>query len=176
VVVSMRVPATVPLITHDGVSWGIEPALVRTTVIAELPFPFVPGVAATPERRNPERRNEESAMKLTTKLKPGRKAEWVVRDGRKVVAEINRQLTGGVKMQYRPYLKLNKPADGSNYSWRILAAEDTMEAALENVRAALSEPIKVTDRVSFIGIGMTADRAAKFANAMSRKIAEEGLQ
>jgi hypothetical protein len=28
--------------------------------------------------------------------------------------------------------------------------------------------------VSFIGIGMTADRAAKFANAMNRKIAEEG--
>ncbi len=114
-------------------------------------------------------------MKLTVKLKPGRKSEWVVRQGRTVVAEINRQLTGGVKMQYRPYLRLDKPADGSNYSWRILAAEDSLEAAAANVEAALAEPIAVTDRVSFIGIGMTADRAAKFANAMSRKIAEEGL-
>lgn len=117
-------------------------------------------------------------MKLTLKLRPGRKAEWVVRQGRKVVAEINRQLTGGVKMQYRPYLRLDKPADGSNYSWRILGAEDSLEAAVTNVEAALAEPaeVAVTSRVSFVGIGMTADRAAKFANAMARKIAEEGLQ
>jgi hypothetical protein len=116
-------------------------------------------------------------MKLTVKLKPGRKTEWVVRQGRKVVAEINRQLTGGRKMQYRPYLRLDKPADGSNYSWRILWAEDTLDAAVANVEAALSAaPVEVTDRVSFVGIGMTADRAAKFANAMARKIREEKLQ
>lgn len=116
-------------------------------------------------------------MKLTTRLRPGRKSEWVVRSGRKVVAEINRQLTGGVKMQYRPYLRLDKPADGSNYSWRILAAEDSLEAALANVEDALAGPkvVEVTDRVAFIGVGMTADRAAKFASAMRKKIAEEGL-
>ena len=117
-------------------------------------------------------------MKLTVKLKPGRKAEWVVRQGRKVVAEINRQLTGGVTMQYRPYLRLDKPADGSNYSWKILGAEDTIEAAIANVEAALAEPVEVevTSRVSFVGVGMAADRAAKFADAMARKIAKEGLQ
>jgi hypothetical protein len=117
-------------------------------------------------------------MKLTVKLKPRRKTEWFVRNGRTVVAEINRELTGGVKMQYRPYLRLDKPADGSNYSWRILGAEDTLEAAVANVEAAMAEPVAVavTDRVSFVGVGMTADRAAKFANAMARKIAEERLQ
>ena len=117
-------------------------------------------------------------MKLTVKLKPGRKTEWVVRHGRKVVAEINRQLTGGVKMQYRPYLRLDKPAEGSNYSWKILGAEDTLEAAVEVVEVVIAGAVAVAvaNRVSFIGVGMTADRAAKFANAMSRKIAEEGLQ
>jgi len=78
-----------------------------------------------------------SVMKLTAKLKPGRKTEWVVRYGREVVAEVNRQLTGGVKMQYRPYLRLDKPADGSHYLWRILDARDSLEDAVEVVRNAL---------------------------------------
>lgn len=114
-------------------------------------------------------------MKLTVKLKPGRKTEWIVRSGRKVVAEVNRQLTGGVKMQYRPYLRIDKPAEGSNYSWKILAARDSLDDAVEVVRSALqpqATAAKVTDRVTFIGVGMTAAQTAKFANAMRRKIAE----
>lgn len=118
-------------------------------------------------------------MKLTTRLKAGRKAEWVVRSGRKVVAEINRQLVGGVKMAFVTYLKIDEPAEGSSYSWRVLRHAESLEEAVDLVRDALSPPAvvaEVTDRVAFIGVGMTADRAAKLANAMSRKIAEEGLQ
>jgi len=118
-------------------------------------------------------------MKLTTRLKAGRKAEWVVRSGRKVVAEVNRQLVGGVKMGFVTYLKIDEPADGSSYHWRILRDAESLEEAVGLVRDAL-EPsavvAEVSDRVDFIGIGMTAERAAKFANAMRRKIAEEGLQ
>lgn len=118
-------------------------------------------------------------MKLTTKLKAGRKAEWAVRCGRKVVAEINRQLVGGVKMAFVPFLKLDEPAEGSSYSWRVLRHADSLEEAVNLIRQEL-EPrdtaIEVSDRVTFVGIGMTADRAAKFVNAMNRRIAEEGLQ
>lgn len=42
VTVMVRQPAVVPLITHDGKSWGVEPVLVRTTVITQLPFPRRP--------------------------------------------------------------------------------------------------------------------------------------
>lgn len=122
-------------------------------------------------------------MKLTTRLKRGRKAEWWVLEGgrdRHTVAEVVRELVGGVEMMYRPYLHLLNPGpDGEPYTLRQLAAKDTLAEAVEVVRAAL-EPqdavAEVTDSVSFIGIGMTADRAAKFANAMKRKIAEGGLQ
>lgn len=106
-------------------------------------------------------------MKLTAKLKAGRKAEWAVRSGRKVVAEINRQLVGGVKMGFVPYLKLGKPSDGSAYSWRVLRHAETLDEAVEAVRLAVAS--KVTDRVTFIGVCMTVDRAAKFANAMAEE-------
>lgn len=56
--VMVRQPAVVPLIVHDGVSWSVEPTIVRTTVIIEIPIPAPRRHAATPERRNPERRNE----------------------------------------------------------------------------------------------------------------------
>ena len=122
-------------------------------------------------------------MKLTTRLKRGRKTEWWVLKGgevRMTIGEINRELTGGVVMQYRPYLHMrDKPGpDGEDYYLRSLSAKDTLAEAVEMIREKLAEPevVKVTDKVAFIGVGMTADRAAKFANAMSRKIAEEGLQ
>jgi hypothetical protein len=119
-------------------------------------------------------------MKLTTRLKRGRKTEWWVLEGGKVrttVAEVVRELVGGVEMMYRPYLHLLNPsADGEPYTLRQLAARHTLEEAVEVVRAALEPPaavVEVNDRVTFVGVGMTPDRAAKFANAMSRKIAEE---
>ena len=118
-------------------------------------------------------------MKLTTRLKRGRKTEWWVLLG-STIGEINREMTGGVVMQYRPYLHMrDKPGpDGEDYYLRALSAKDTLAEAVEMIREKLAEPevVKVTDKVAFIGVGMTADRAAKFANAMSRKIAEEGLQ
>jgi len=122
-------------------------------------------------------------MKLTMRLKRGRKTEWWVLQGgevRSTIGEINREMTGGVVMQYRPYLHMrDKPGpDGEDYYLRSLQAKDTLEEAVEVIREKLSEPVEVavTSRVSFVGVGMTADRAAKFANAMARKIAKEGLQ
>jgi hypothetical protein len=54
-------PVVVPIVGHDRDGWFWEPAMVRTTVTVNLPFPFVRSrAAATPERSNPERRNEES--------------------------------------------------------------------------------------------------------------------
>jgi hypothetical protein len=122
-------------------------------------------------------------MKLTTRLKRGRKSEWLVLQGgatKMIVAEISRELIGGVSMKYRPYIHMRdkRGPDGEDYYLRGLPGCDTMDDAVEAVRSALvpAAVVEVTDRVSFIGVGMTADRAAKFANAMSRKIAEEGLR
>ena len=119
-------------------------------------------------------------MKLTTRLKRGRKAEWWVLEGGRTkitVAEIVRELVGGVEMMHRPYLHMAKPGpDGEPYTLRQLAAKNTLAEAVEVVKAALESHgavVEVTDRVTFIGVGMTADRAAKFANAMAKKIAEE---
>lgn len=114
-------------------------------------------------------------MKLTTKTKLGRKYEFVVRSGRKVVAEINRQLVGGVKMGYVPYLKLDEPCeeDGSPYCWRVLRHAETLAEAVEVVRAAL-EPqdavAEVNDRVTFIGVGMTQEKADQFAAGIRRRL------
>lgn len=122
-------------------------------------------------------------MKLTTRLKRGRKTEWwVLRGGevRVTIGEINREMTGGVVMQYRPYLHMrDKPGpDGEDYYLRSLLAKDTLAEAVEVIREKLAEPavVKITDKVAFIGVGMAVDRAARFANAMTRKIAEEGLR
>jgi hypothetical protein len=129
-------------------------------------------------------------MKLTTRLKRGRKSEWWVLQGgasKMTVAEINRELIGGVSMKYRPYIHMRDKRGpdgedyyirGEDYYLRGLPGCDTLDDAVEAVRSALvpAAVVEVTDRVSFIGVGMTADRAAKFANAMSRKIAEEGLR
>lgn len=59
--VMVRQPAVLPLITHDGKSWGVEPIIIRTTVITQLPFPAPRRPAATPVRDTPERRNERTA-------------------------------------------------------------------------------------------------------------------
>lgn len=117
-------------------------------------------------------------MKLTTRLKKGRKTEWWVLAGgevRHTVAEINRELTGGVAMQYRPYLHMrDKPGpDGEDYYLRQLAAKDTLAEAVEVVRDAMTPKAAaadVCDRVTFIGVGMTQEKADKFADAIRRRL------
>lgn len=117
-------------------------------------------------------------MKLTTRLKRGRKSEWWVLEGGRVrttVAEISRELTGGVVMQYRPYLHMrDKPGpDGESYYLRQLAAKDTLDEAIKVVAEAM-EPKAVTaeatDRVTFIGVGMTQEKADQFAAGIRRRI------
>ena len=116
-------------------------------------------------------------MKLTTRLKRGRKAEWWVLAGGKVshtVAEVVRELVGGVELMYRPYLHLLNPGqDGEPYTLRQLAAKDTLAEAIEVVRAAL-EPqdavAEVNDRVTFIGVGMTQEKANQFAAGIRRRL------
>jgi hypothetical protein len=59
--VAVRQPAVVQIVGCDSGGWFCNHAIVRTTVFMQIIFPYnAPRrPAATPERDNPERRNEE---------------------------------------------------------------------------------------------------------------------
>lgn len=110
-------------------------------------------------------------MKVTKKRIGG---GWQVLIDGKPVGGVSKQGTaGGLLLPWRPWLYTDKVGSDGDQVLRMLQPQSSVEGAVEAVRlAATSAAAKVTDRVSFIGVGMTADRAAKFANAMRRKIAE----
>ena len=114
-------------------------------------------------------------MKLTASLRRGSKTKWIVKSGSAVVAEINHELTGGVVLQYRPYLHMtDKPGpDGESYYLRQLAAKNTLAEAVEVISLAIEPPVvaaDVADRVTFIGVGMTQDKANKFAAGIRKRM------
>lgn len=113
-------------------------------------------------------------MKTTKRKMRGHNAWEVLIDG-KVVGEVFKQGTAdGLFLPFRPAVATGKVDPDEGPIMRVLQAQSTLDGAVEAVRlAATSAAAKVNDRVTFIGVGMTADRAAKFANAMAKKIAEE---
>jgi hypothetical protein len=80
-------------------------------------------------------------MKLTARLKRGRKTEWWVLEGgaaRHTVAEINRE-TEGTESRYQPYLHLiNASPEGLPYALKKLVAAGTLAEAVEAVREELN--------------------------------------
>lgn len=110
-------------------------------------------------------------MKVTKKRIGG---GWELLIDGKPVGGVSKQGTaGGLLLPWRPWLYTDEIDSDGDRVLRMLQSQSSADGAFEAVRlAATSAQANVTKRVSFIGIGMTADRAAKFANAMKRKIAE----
>jgi hypothetical protein len=86
-------------------------------------------------------------MKLSTRLKRGRKAEWWVLVGganRHTVAEVLREPVGGV-IKFCPYIHLPNPSrDGAPFSLSKLEAVDTLDAAIDVVRSELESRNSIT--------------------------------
>ena len=111
-------------------------------------------------------------MKVTKKQIGG---GWkVLIDGKQVGGVSKQGTAGGLFLPWRPWLCTDKVGSDGDPVLQMLQPQSSVDGAVEVVRlAATSAAARVNDRVTFIGVGMTADRAAKFANAMAKKIGEE---
>lgn len=110
-------------------------------------------------------------MKATRRKIPGRTA-WEVIVGGEVVGEVFKQGTGdGLFLPFRPAVPTGKIDPEEGPIMRLLLAQSTLEGAVEAVRlATASKTAAVSDRVTFIGVGMTQEKADKFAASIRRRM------
>jgi len=110
-------------------------------------------------------------MKASSRKIRGRNAWEILVDG-KVVGEVFRQGTaGGLFMPYRPAVPTGQvdPEDGP--VMRVLTAQSTLAGAIEAVLLATKAVMgEATDRVTFIGVGMTQGMADRLAAGIRNRI------
>jgi len=115
-------------------------------------------------------------MRVTKRKVPGEE-RWIVKLDGTAVGEVSVQNTaGGTFMPYRPYRYTDKVAADGESVLRALTAQSTLEGAVEALAIACGKTASaaVSDRVTFVGVGMGQEKADQFAAGIRRRMLEDG--
>lgn len=112
-------------------------------------------------------------MKITKKKVSG-ESRWIVKIDGAAVGEVSVQNTaGGLFLPYRPCLYTDKVCEDGDKVLRMLGMQSTLDGAVEALALACRKPTEavavVSDRVTFIGVGMTQKKADQFAAGIRRR-------
>lgn len=98
----------------------------------------------------------------------------VLIDGEQVGGVSPQGTAGGLFLPWRPWLLTGEVGSDGDPVLRMLQPQSSVEGAVEAVRlAAATSRAKVTDRIEFIGVGMTQEKTDQFAAGIRRRLAKE---